>query len=249
MTTDKVTGILVDALKQAIAAPGEQRLYKSGKLPGLFPSRVGANAEAATRALQEGLLEVVRVESAGKTTEWVRATPAAIDHVHQHESPVHALHELRDLLQATHEGLPVWLSEIRSTLQQFVEDANAELGRWRHRLNVLGERVEEAIRRSEVGKLASANGDTTVPWTADAIEYLDRRRDIGATHDCPFPELYAALRPQHADITIKGFHEGLRRLQERRALSLVPFTGLPSQLSQPEFALLDGAAVLYYAAR
>ena len=50
MTRDKATDILVEALKLAAAEPGEQRLYKSGKLEGLFASRSGQSAEAAARA-------------------------------------------------------------------------------------------------------------------------------------------------------------------------------------------------------
>ena len=62
-------------LKQCLADPAEQRLFKSGKLDGLFASRTGTNAEAASRALADGLLEVVRTETKGKTTtEWVRLT-------------------------------------------------------------------------------------------------------------------------------------------------------------------------------
>ena len=52
---DKVSTILIDALKQAWAEPAEQRLYKSGKLDGLFSSRMGVNGEAASRALRDGL--------------------------------------------------------------------------------------------------------------------------------------------------------------------------------------------------
>src|SRR3954452_12143973 len=49
---DRVTEVLTAALKQALADhPAEQRLYKSGKLEGLFPGRGGAGGEAAARAL------------------------------------------------------------------------------------------------------------------------------------------------------------------------------------------------------
>ena len=65
---DKATEALIDALKQCLADPAEQRLFKTGKLDGLFASRGGANSEAAARAVQEGLLEVVRTETKGKTT-------------------------------------------------------------------------------------------------------------------------------------------------------------------------------------
>src|SRR5262249_31165129 len=74
---DRVEDTLIAALKAALAEPGEQRLYRSGKLPGLFATRSGANAEAAGRALRDGLLEVVRTETKGKlSVEWVRLTPA-----------------------------------------------------------------------------------------------------------------------------------------------------------------------------
>src|SRR5438552_16959713 len=100
MTNDKVTEILLDALKLALAEPGEQRLFKSGKFAGLFAGRVGVNAEAAAQALRDGLLEVVRTESKGKTTtEWVRITPRAVEFLHQQESPVQALRGLRTVSQ------------------------------------------------------------------------------------------------------------------------------------------------------
>src|SRR4051794_35335439 len=84
---DKVTQTLIDALKEALAEPGEQRLFRTGKLEGLFAGRTGTNAEAAERALREGLLEVVRTETKGKTaTEWVRLTPRAMEFLHHHES-------------------------------------------------------------------------------------------------------------------------------------------------------------------
>src|ERR1700757_655235 len=96
MTKDKVTDALLDALKSALAQPGEQRLFRSGKLTGLFPSRVGANAEAALQALRDGLLESVRTETKGKTAiEWVRLTPRGVNFVHDHESPILVLRELR----------------------------------------------------------------------------------------------------------------------------------------------------------
>ena len=103
---DKATEALLEVLKQCLAEPGEQRLYKSGKLPGLFPARTGVNGEAATLALNEGLLEVVRTETKGKvTTEWVRSTPRAIEFLHKHESPVQALKDLQAILQVNQQKI------------------------------------------------------------------------------------------------------------------------------------------------
>src|SRR5262245_30310945 len=118
MTNDKETVALVQALKQALAEPGEQRLFRSGKLTGLFASRSGANGDAAALALRDGLLEVVRSEVRGKTTiEWVRPTPRGVNFVHEHESPQRVLEELRSVLQTTRASVPGWLAEMRQDLQ------------------------------------------------------------------------------------------------------------------------------------
>jgi hypothetical protein len=248
---DKVTEALVEALKQALAEPGEQRLFRSGKLPGLFAGRSGANAEAATRAVQDGLLEVVRTDVKGKTSvEWARATPRGVAFLHDHESPVRALQELRDVLQAARDGVPRWLSEMRQQMQALETALTDNAGRWTQRLDVLAQRVEEALRRAEAGGGAQANGAVpVVPWAVDALAYLDRRQSSGAAGPCPLPELFAALREQAPELSVKAFHEGLRRLYDLRALDLSPFNGPTEELPEPEYALPYGAAVLYYAAR
>jgi hypothetical protein len=246
-TTDK----LVAALKHALAEPGEQRLYRSGKLPGLFATRSGANAEAAGRALRDGLLEVVRTEAKGKLpVEWVRLTPAGVSFLHAHESPRAVLAELHDALLSARAGVPAWLEGMRREVEALSGRLADEMARLLHRLDALSGRVEEALRRAEGGGPALANGAAAaVPWAADVLAYLDRRRDSGAAGDCPLPELFAALRQRHPSLSLTDFHDGLRRLGDYRAVRLVPFTGPAEQLAEPEYALPDGAAVLYYAAR
>src|SRR5438132_1936110 len=113
---DRVTESLMTALKEALLDPGgEHRLYKSGKLEGLFPGKTGTSGEAAARALRDGLLDVVRTETKGKTVlDWVRLTARGVDFVHEQESPVHALHELRDTLRANQRALPTWFDDMRA---------------------------------------------------------------------------------------------------------------------------------------
>lgn len=248
---DKVSGILLDALRQAVTEPAEQRLFRSGKLPGLFASRTGANAEAAARAVREELLQVVRSESRGKlTTEWVRPTPKGVDYVHRHESPVRALEDLRAALQVSREQVPVWLADMRHEVQTLAAQLTEEARAWSHRLETLSARVEEALRRSEAVPPASGNGAPATPaWGVEALAYLDRRAESGVPAPCPLPELFAALRQAHPDIAIRGFHDGLRRLRDRHAVHLLPFEGAPAALPEPEYALLDGASLLYYATR
>jgi hypothetical protein len=245
---DKITEVLLEALRRAIAEPAEQRLFRSGKFPGLFTGRTSVYTEAASRALREGLLEVVRSESKGKvTTDWVRPSPRGVLYVHEHESPLRALQDLRDLLCVSREGIPVWLAEMRHDLQALVAKVSGEAERWSHRLEVLSQRADEALRRADAGT-ERTNG-AAVPWALDALTYLDRRQTGGAAAHCPLPELFAALRLQHDELSMTAFHDGLRRLADHRALQLYAFQGPSNELPQPEYALLDGATLLYYAGR
>src|SRR5205823_11559382 len=114
------------------------RLYRSGKLDGLFPGRTGASAEAAARGLREGLIKTVRTETKGKTVlDWVRVTPKAVDFVHEHESPLKALQELRAELRATQEGVPAWSAEVRRTLAALGDKVAEDAARMRQRVEAL----------------------------------------------------------------------------------------------------------------
>jgi hypothetical protein len=139
---------------------------------------------------------------------------------------------------------------MQAELQAIGTRLEDEMRRLLHRLEALGTRVEEALRRAEGGGPALANGAAdTVPWAADVLAYLDRRRDSGRAGPCPLPELFAAVRQRHPALGVPAFHDGLRRLTDYRAVALVPFTGPVEQLTEPEYALLDGTTVLYYATR
>lgn len=246
---DKVTEALLAALKLALAEAGEQRLFKSGKLVGLFPGRGGVHAEAAARALRDGLLEVARTEVKGKTSiEWVKLTPRGIDFLHDTEAPVVVLRELRSALQTTREGVPAWLALLRQDLLGLETRLTEDVRKYVQKLEALTQRVDEALRRLDAGPGVSDHVAAVVPWAADALGYLGRRQGSGAGEECPLPELFAALRDQHGALSLTGFHDGLRRLSDCRAVRLLPFTAAPEQIPQPEYALLDGAAMLYYAA-
>jgi len=55
-----------------------------------------------------------------------------------------------------------------------------------------------------------------------------------------------ALRQRQFNLRIMDFHAGLRRLQTAGSLQLLPFDAVNGP-PEPEFALPDGTAVLYYA--
>ena len=236
------TELVLDVLKAAIATPGEHRLFRSGKLSGLFRSRVGLAAEAALVALREGLLETIRTETKGKVViEWVRATSKAIAFIHDHDSPKSILRELKETLDTARMGIPIWMTEAKQEAArlsaQFQEKAAAMLAR----LDDLTLRVEAALRRAETdGPGVSEPVSRLVPWAIEALEYLDRRNASKRSDDCPLPELFHALRVKFMDLNLPAFQNGLSRLHDVRAIRLSP----AAELSEPEFAMLVGGQMM-----
>lgn len=238
---------LLEALKAAITVPGEHRLFRSGKLAGLFPTRAGASADAALHAVRAGLIETVRTETRGKVvTEWVKATPKAVAFVHDHDSPKSVLRELKELLDATRNGVPGWMAEAKAEAaalsQRFEEKAAAMLGR----LDDLARRVEAALRRAEThGPTVTDPVGRVVPWAVEALEYLDRRTTSGSPGDCPLPELFHAVRVKFPELTLTAFQDGLKRLHDVRAIRLT--TG--GEMTEPEYAVVVGGRLAYAAGR
>lgn len=247
---DKLTQVILDGLKQALARPDEQRLFKSGKLEGVFPGRAGLNAEAATQSLRDGLLEQTRTETKGKTVvEWVRVTPKGVEFLHQHESPVRAMDDLRAILQTNKEGIPAWMQDIRKELADLSQRLTDEVRAIAHRLEILTERVGEGLRRADDSS-AKLNDDALakVPWASHALAYLDKRKESGIVNHCPMPELFNALKEKQGELTVTDFHAGLRLLHDKAVVRLFPLEEL-NGLAQPEYALLDGPTTYYHVAR
>jgi hypothetical protein len=229
---DKLTQALLSGIKQALQEAGEQRLFRSGKLPGVFPSKTGLAAEAAAQALRDGLLEIIRQDTKGKvTTEWVRVTPRAVEFVHKHESPLQALHSLHDEISALGQALAI----------------QAEAAK--RQIDLLGQRIREALERVEAGgpKSGAAAADAVV-WGPNVVEYLDKRATNGMANPCALPELFEAIHDKQPELTLAEFHTGLRRLQDRGAVRLVAHQ-VSETLPAPEYALLDGAATFYYVSK
>ena len=247
---DRVTELLVETLTAALAQPGEHRLYRSGKLVGLFPNRAGASVEGASRALRDGLLERTRLETKGKTEiEWVRITPRGVEFLHEHESPVQALYALRAALRGNQNAVPVWLADMRAAWTAMEARLTADAAAWQQRLAALEQRVGDTLRRLEAASpLVPPDVLQSHPWTIDALNYLDRRRSAGAPDDCPLPELFDAVVAHHSALSLEDFRDGLRRLNRRRALRLRPADNL-EEVTRPEYALMDEAGVCYYAVR
>jgi len=232
------TEALLDALKTALAIPGEHRLFRSGKLSGLFPTRVGVSADASLFAIQQGLLETLRTEVRGKVvTEWVKATPKAVEYVHDNDSSRAVLRELRSVLAATKSGIPAWLDEARKDLDTLSARFESRTATILKGLEDLTQRVEAALRRAEMSSPSVPQAIAeVVPWAAEALEYLDRRASAGSPTQCTLQELFQALTAKHSSLKLSDYQDGLRRLNDIRAVRLLGDT--MSAVSEPEFALV-----------
>jgi hypothetical protein len=236
------TELLLDALKTAIATPGEHRLFRSGKLRGLFYSKVGLAMEASLVALRERLLETVRTEVKGKIViEWVQATPKAMTFIHENDSPKSVLRELKTLLTTTRSGIPLWMKEAKQEAANLSAKFEKRAEEMLRRLDELSARVEAALRRAETSGPARAEPvSKVVPWAIEALEYLDRRSISGIAGECLLPELFHALRVKNTDLTLGEFQNGLRRLYDLRAVRLTP----SKDMSEPEYALVVGGQMM-----
>jgi hypothetical protein len=144
--------------------------------------------------------------------------------------------------------VPGWVEEIRHSMTALSERLTSEVQLIARRLEALGQRVTDAIRRVQAMTPKLPEGAAGVlPWAQDACDYLERRRQGGLAEPCPLPELFNHLRTHDPDLSMRDFHSGLRRLYDRGVLRLLPFEG-GGELPEPEYALLDGPAVIYFAA-
>lgn len=245
---EKRTELILDALKAALADPGEHRLFRSGKLAGLFPARTGPAAAAALRALSEGLLETVRTETKGKLlVEWVVPTSKALGYVADHDSPKAVLRELREVIGRTRDAVPDWMTDAKTQVAALAERFEAQAAAMMQRLDALADRVDAALRRAETAAPRLPEPITAlVPWAMVALEYLDRRRNARQAGECPLAELFAALRESRPDLAVPEFHTGLQRLHDSRTVRLVAVADDPPD---PEFALIVGADVCSHVTR
>ncbi len=243
---EKRSELVLDALKSAVAIPGDHRLFRWGKLGGLFPSKLGISAAAARFALDQRLIEHVRTESRGRLiVEWVRATPNAIDYLNNHDSPRAVLRELKDVIGETRAGVPVWMAQARDEAAQLAMKFEHFSQQLLRRLDNLNERVDAAIKRAEVNRPRLGDAlNKRVPWAQVLLNYLDQRSANAPDTRCHLGELFAAVRSKTDHLTLLEYHEGIRTLVNAGLLQAFP--GEPGDLQEPEYAVEIAGKMIWW---
>lgn len=246
----RATELVLTAIRKAMAVGGEHLLYKVGKQEGLFASRSGACAEAVTFALDREFFLPTRQEGEGKKLfEFVRVTAKGIRYLHERESPARALDEALADLRQEKQDCAGGMSGMKQALEELTLKIMEQAGGWTRKIEGLERRVEDAIVRMEQAvPVVSPAIQEQVPWAIEVVRFLQWRRVEGERAQTPLPELFELVRDIAPGINLGDFHDGLRKLYQARVIRLESAEDL-SAVARPEFALLEGSQVFFFASR
>jgi hypothetical protein len=102
------------------------------------------------------------------------------------------------------------------------------------------------FREGGMGGLGSSAGTDLLSETSLAPAVVAYLAERSTATDCPLPELFRAVA-RTAALTIGEFHDCLRQLYADGKLTLPAWTGPLYALPEPQYALLIGHGIAYYA--
>jgi hypothetical protein len=221
---DRSAQPLLAGLCRAVAEPGGLPLLANRSQPGLFAATSGGR-HAAKRCQDEGLVQVLDSPTRGKSAQPLYGLTDKGWHYLLTEAPPKQL--LEDFLRVL-EARQAQATELLTSARHM----QATLDSLRGGIERMLQGLEPSTLTRDPGSLAEL-----------CLEGLRRWRSSG---DCPLPELYRLIHAA-TPLTIGQFHDGLRRLHETARVYLHPWTGPLYDLPEPQFALLSGHLVAYYA--
>jgi hypothetical protein len=199
-------------------------LFVSKAEAGLFPATA---KPAAQKCLADGLLEPVADARAKPGREQHALTDAGWAFLLAAANPKQVLEDFVRVLEAR---------------QGEVDDLLADARRMADGLIGLRDAVARVLPKVTAGRVTEAS-PTPAADLADVLLSRLSDWDSSAGEDCPLPELFRRAGAP----SIGAFHDALRRLHDRGAVYLHPWTGPLYAVPEPAFALLVGHGVAYYA--
>ena len=256
LVADKLTQQIIDALTRVAAEPGGLPLYASKAEAGLFPNTVSAKP-AAQKCLADGLLRATAPDPKAKAPrDRFTLTEKGWEFLLAAVNPKQVLEDFVRVLEARRGEVGELLDTARRMADslQGLKDAVARvlpcvnsqrIERREPVADTLPSPPTSPRGRGEGQEMALAlPGAPATPDLAPAIcAYL---ADHTGPTDCTLPELFRALALTDAP-TIGAFHDCLRALYADGTVSLPAWTGPLYALPEPQFALLIGHGIAYYA--
>lgn len=237
---DKSMTLMVEGLTRAATTPQGVPLFGQRKTPGLF-ARNAAAQTAARRCLDTGYLQVVGVETKGKTAfDLCTITEKGVAFLLRQTSPQSVLDSLTHAVTAQGTLTPQLAAEMQSCQETYAA-LEQQVGH-------LVTHLHQPAATNGVAPSLNGNGQAPaqVDWRGLIVPFLHAWQTQRPHQDCPLPELYRHLCRQHPDLTIGQFHDGLRALFAAGQVRLYPWTGPLHELPEPALALLVGHAVAFY---
>jgi DNA-binding PadR family transcriptional regulator len=251
-------------------------LYAGKSEPGLFPNTSTAKP-AAQKSLADGLLRVVAMQQPkGKPArELYGLTDAGWEFLLAQVNPKQVLEDFVRVIEARQGEVGELLSSARSMaaslqgLKEAVTRVLPNVTAIRLPCPAATTLVGLEPETTAEGRLSALSTPTPggeldsrsapIPEPVAVIDHeseaeldssiLSRLADWSgaAGEDCPLPELYRSLSLLSSPPTIGEFHDCLRRLRADGAIHLHSWTGPLYAVPEPEFALLAGHGIAYYA--
>ncbi len=260
---DKLTQQILDALSRIAAEPNGLPLYSGKTDAGLFPNVASAKL-AAQKCLADDLLRVTGTDAKGKTPRDLYAlSEKGWEFLLAAVSPKQVLEDFVRVLESRQGEVGELLSTARrmSDSLQGLKDAVTRVlpGVTAAKIEKPtpqpppcrgGPDTDDSLNASELRSSCSPSlqgGGWGVGLLCDlapaVVAYL---ADHSGPTDCPLPELFRALSLTES-LTIGAFHDCLRQLHADGTVSLPAWTGPLYALPEPQYALLIGHGIAYYA--
>lgn len=271
---DKLTQQVLDALTRVAAEPNGLPLYAGKTDPGLFPNVAGAKP-AAQKCLADDLVRVVGTDAQGRSPrDRYALTEKGWEYLLAAVNPKQVLEDFVRVLEArqgevsellkTARRMADGLQGLRDAVSRVLPSVTAA------RLPAPPDRTargEAAVYGDHAGAGAPSAPAPASPGLSPALlrggggeglllepppapdlapAVLAYLADHTGPTDCALPELYRALALTDA-LTIGAFHDCLRALHADGAVSLPQWTGPLYALPEPQYALLIGHGIAYYA--
>ncbi len=221
----RASQLVLAALARAAADPAGPPLFASKSEAGLFPA-TAAGKLAAQKAQDDGHL--------GPDGS---ITPRGLDHLLAHQSPRQVLEDFVRVLEARHEQARDLLVTAKKMLAG-IEGLSATLLPVLERIGA--ERKAEAPHRG-------GEGFAPLPPLDPCETILAALAQRTGPGDCPLPDLYRAASGRLPGLTLGAFHDALRKLEQQGRVYLHPWTGPLYSMPEPEYALVTGHQVAFYA--
>jgi hypothetical protein len=255
-TEDATQAKTLESLRKALdGAP--HRLQASGqKTPGLFPGGK-AGATLANKALEAGLLEL---------------TPSPENHKGKGKQPPRFVRitergrrfaldggDLATLLTSLGESLAAREADLAGSVRRIGEQFQA----WREQLEetqqALHARFADHQQASQTLRAvldrshrpgephpAAQPKPLADDWLDEAVRIVTDQKQQNPFERLTLPRIYEQVRKIRPDLTLGGFHDGLRLLQEQRRLRLTGFTQALATLPDAQNALYLDREVKFY---